>query len=127
MAALGGWPAAVQSPVVKLLRFSDDPAITMLEPRPVRVPPTRLPGREWLNGPLVRATDEPHAILYLFPRDCPRVVVWPTPHTTAEDRATWMGPTPARAVAYVEAAWMGCLRCGGSGRCRNGPALGTNC
>jgi hypothetical protein len=95
---------------VKLLHFSDDPAITMFEPRPVRVPPTRSPGREWLNGPLVWATDEPHAILYLFPRGCPRVVVWPTPHTTAEDRATWMGPTPARAVAYVEAAWMGCLR-----------------
>lgn len=95
---------------MQLFHFSDDPAITLFEPRPVRVPPTRPPGREWLNGPLVWATDEPHAILYLFPRECPRVVVWPTPHMTAEDRARWMEPTPAHAVAYVEAAWMGRLR-----------------
>lgn len=95
---------------MRLLHFSDDPAITVFEPRPVRVPPVRALGREWLNGPLVWATDEPHASLYLFPRDCPRIVVWPTPHTTAEDRAAWMGPTPARAVAYVEAAWLEHLR-----------------
>ena len=89
---------------MKLQHFSDDPAITLFEPRPVRVPSTCPPGRDRLNGPPVWATDEPHAILHLFPRDCPRVVVWPTPHMTAEDRATWVGPTPARAVTWVEAA-----------------------
>ena len=51
-----------------------------------------------------------HAILYLFPRDCPRVLVWPTPRTTTEDRAMWMGSTQARAVAYVEEAWLERLR-----------------
>jgi len=95
---------------VRLFHFSDDPAIPLFVPRPVRVPPARPAGREWLNGPLVWATDELHAILYLFPRDCPRVLVWPTPRTTAEDHAMWMGPTQARAVAYVEAAWMERLR-----------------
>ena len=95
---------------MRLFHFSDDPAIALFEPRPVRVPAARAPGREWLNGPLVWATDEAHAILYLFPRNCPRIVVWPTARTTAEDRARWMGPTPARAVAYVEAAWVGRLQ-----------------
>lgn len=95
---------------MKLFHFSDDPAIATFEPRPVRVLAARAPGREWLNGPLVWATDEPHAVLYLFPRDCPRIVVWPTAHTIVEDRARWMGPTRARAVAYVETAWAGRLR-----------------
>ena len=95
---------------MRLLHFSDDPAIITFVPRPPRVLPTRPPGREWLNGLLVWATDEQHAILYLFPRDCPRILVWPTPRTTAEDRALWMRTTEARAVAYVETAWMGRIR-----------------
>ncbi len=60
---------------MRLFHFSDDPAIALFVPRPVAVPLARSAGREWLNGPLVWATDELHAILYLFPRDCPRVLV----------------------------------------------------
>lgn len=60
---------------------------------------------EWLNGALVWAIDDWHQPLYLFPRDCPRILVWPGPRTTPEDRASWWGGRAARMAAYVEAAW----------------------
>ncbi|WP_339329380.1 DUF6886 family protein [Burkholderia multivorans] len=50
-----------------LFHFSDDPGIAMFHPRPVRVADDRPAGQEWLNGPLVWATDEAHYLLYLFP------------------------------------------------------------
>jgi hypothetical protein len=95
---------------MRLFHFSDDPAITLFEPRPVRVPAERRPGYDWLNGPLVWAIDEWHSMMYFFPRDCPRVLLWPKPGSTDEDRRRWLGETSARAVAYVETAWLGRLR-----------------
>jgi hypothetical protein len=95
---------------MRLFHFSDDPAIERFEPRPVRVPSTRPAGREWLNGPLVWAMDDAHQMLYLFPRDCPRILAWATPGSTAADRARWLGPGDSRAVAFVEAAWIDRLR-----------------
>lgn len=60
---------------------------------------------EWLNEPLVWAIDDWHQPLYLFPRECPRILIWPGPRTTAKDRAAWWGDRSARMVAHVEAAW----------------------
>ena len=54
---------------MRLFHFSEDPAVARFEPRPVRTPSARPPGREWLNGPLVWAIDEPHQAMYLFPAD----------------------------------------------------------
>ena len=54
---------------MRLFHYSEDPSIVVFEPRPVRVPAARRAGFEWLNGPLVWAIDEPHSILYLFPRE----------------------------------------------------------
>lgn len=88
-----------------LFHFSEDPDIRIFEPRPVRVGIDRGPARAWLNGPLVWAIDAAHGLLYLFPRDCPRIVIWPTAATSREDRATWFGDSPGRAVAYVEEDW----------------------
>ena len=90
---------------MQLYHFSEDPLIALFEPRPVRVAVQRRPGQEWLNGPLVWAIDEAHSILYLFPRECPRILIWPTPNTTPADRTHWMGATTARAVAFIETAW----------------------
>lgn len=90
---------------MQLFHFSEEPGIEIFHPRPVLIPSKRKEGRDWLNGPLVWAIDETHAMLYLFPRDCPRIVVWPTRRSTEQDRLVWMGETPARAVAYVEHAW----------------------
>ncbi len=74
-------------------------------PRPVRVPAPRPGGREWLNGPLVWAIDETHQPMYLLPRDCPRILVWPTAMTTAADREQWFAGTSCRMRAFIEAAW----------------------
>jgi hypothetical protein len=89
---------------MRLFHFSDDPTIASFEPRPA--PSERPPGREWLNGPLVWAIDEAHQPLYLFPRQCPRVLLWPTPQTTAADRETWWGTHSYRMIAYIERAWL---------------------
>ncbi|WP_343715955.1 DUF6886 family protein [Inquilinus sp.] len=96
--------------MVRLFHFSDDPAIERFEPRPVRMPSARPAGREWLNGPLVWAIDDAHEMLYLFPRDCPRIVAWATPRTSLADREAWLGPGDPRAVAFIETAWIDRLR-----------------
>ncbi|OWJ64484.1 DUF6886 family protein [Inquilinus limosus] len=96
---------------MRLFHFSDDPAIDRFVPRPVRVPSTRPAGQEWLNGPLVWAIDDAHQMLYLFPRDCPRILAWATPRTSLADREAWLGA--ARAAAFVETAWIGRLRAAG--------------
>ena len=91
---------------MRLFHFSDDPAIACFEPRPVATPSERTPGREWLNGPLVWAIEDQRQAMYLFPRECPRILLWPTQATLAEDRARFWRDEPCRMIAYVEEAWM---------------------
>lgn len=91
---------------MRLYHFSDNPQIGTFKPRSVEVPVARPMGYEWLNGPLVWAIDETHSFLYFFPRDCPRVLLWATAPTTADDRLLWMGQTNARIVAFIEAQWL---------------------
>jgi hypothetical protein len=90
---------------MRLFHFSDDPAIGRFTPRPVQVPAVRAPGREWLNGPLVWAISEWRQPMYLFPRDCPRILIWPTENTMPQDRAAWWGDGSQRMIAHVERAW----------------------
>ncbi len=97
---------------MRLFHFSDDPDIGSFEPRPVRVPAARPPGQEWLNGPLVWAIDEDHEHLYLFPRECPRILIWSTPTTSKLDRDEWFGDRPHKAIAFVERAWLERLEAG---------------
>jgi len=95
---------------MQLYHFSDDPGIAVFEPRPVRVPSPRPPGRGWLNGPLVWAIEAAWRALYLFPRDCPRILLFPQAETSAADRAAWFGDSPAHAIAYMEWDWLARLR-----------------
>lgn len=97
---------------MRLFHFSDDGAIARFEPRPVRVPSARPRGQDWLNGPLVWAIEEARQGLYLFPRDCPRIVVWPLETTTDAERQAWFPPGGPRAVAYVEKRWFERLAAG---------------
>lgn len=98
---------------VRLFHFSDDPSIEVFEPRPVEVPAQRGPGLEWLNGPLVWAVSKERQAAYMFPRDCPRILLWPINGTsTADDVAAWWGPSTSSMLAYVEAAWLDRLRTG---------------
>ena len=77
---------------MRLFHFSDDPGIVAFEPRPVRIPSARAPGREWLNGPLVWAIGADHDFMYLFPRDCP---AWPRVRAIgSEPRSSWARATP---------------------------------
>jgi len=89
-----------------LFHFSEDSGIARFEPRPVAVPARRAPGMEWLNGPLVWAIDDWHQPLYLFPRDCPRILAWPTDATGTEDRARHWPDARLRMIAWVETGWM---------------------
>jgi len=88
---------------VNLYHFSGDPDIRRFDPRAGSS--VRPQGHEWLNDPLVWAIDEWHSPMYLFPRECPRILVWPLPGTTTADRDWWMGELPVRMVAYLEGAW----------------------
>ncbi|MBN9492114.1 hypothetical protein J0H33_02025 [bacterium] len=88
-----------------LYHFSEEAGIERFVPRPVAVPAERPPGMEWLNGPLVWAVDEWHSPMYLFPRECPRILIWRTGSTTAGDDERWFGHTAARMIAYIEWAW----------------------
>lgn len=69
---------------MKLYHFSDSGDITVFEPRA----PTRRPD----TAPLVYAIDEWHSPLYFFPRDCPRVGIWPVESTVDEERRDFGGP-----------------------------------
>lgn len=95
---------------MRLFHFSDDPAIAMFKPRPVLVPSPRPPGKEWLNGPLVWAIDDWHQPMYLFPRDCPRILIWPLATTTMKDRRAHWGECGHRMIAYVETGWLDTIR-----------------
>ncbi|HVN00556.1 MAG TPA: hypothetical protein VMT68_10110 [Caulobacteraceae bacterium] len=94
----------------RLFHFSEDPNIELFEPRPVRVASVRAPGLEWLNGPLVWAIEAATQGLYLFPRECPRIVLWRTPETTAEDLDRWWGARDCRMIAHIEWRWFERLR-----------------
>lgn len=88
----------------RLFHFSEAHDIATFVPRPVRVPSVRPAGQEWLNGPLVWAIDAAHAFMYLFPRECPRLLAWARPHSDPADIARWLGA--ARVIAYVESTWL---------------------
>ena len=47
--------------------------------------------------------------MYLFPRDCPRILLWPTEATTDEDKHRFWQGGDWRMVAYVEQAWLGAI------------------
>lgn len=95
---------------VSLYHFSSDPAISLFIPRPVRVWVERPLGFEWLNDPLVWATDELHQEMYFFPRECPRILLWKTPGTTSKDYAYWWQGSTCKKLAYIEAGWLERLR-----------------
>ena len=67
---------------------------------------------DWLNGPLVWAIDDARQPMYLFPRDCPRILLWPKPDSTAADLARWFPLGSSRMIAHIEAAWLDRLSTG---------------
>ena len=96
------------TPQPRLFHFSEEPNIGQFVPRVTDAP--RPEGMEWLNGPLVWAITEQRQAAYLFPRDCPRILLWLTPDTTPEDRAEWWGTRNAEMIACVEWRWLDAIR-----------------
>ena len=91
---------------MRLFHFSDEAKIEVFTPRPVQVPVQRREGHAWLNGPLVWSIDECHEPLYLFPRECPRILVWATPETRPDEHEAWFGGGGRRAIAHIERCWL---------------------
>ena len=83
---------------LRLFHFSELDSIDVFKPRSVRVPEPRPAGCEWLNGPLVWAIDEWHQPMYLFPRDCPRILLWRQTGTTEEDESEFVGEITENSV-----------------------------
>jgi hypothetical protein len=95
---------------MRLFHFSDDPQIETFVPQPVTIPSERPPGRDWLNGPLVWAIEARRQAMYLFPRDCPRILLWPKADTTPADHARWWDASDCAIIAHIEWAWLERLR-----------------
>lgn len=91
---------------IRLFHFSDNHLIERFQPRCVRTPSQRESRFEWLNGPLVWAIDDWHQPMYLFPRDCPRILLWRNKHTQPCDIEKYLNNTNARMIAYIEKSWL---------------------
>jgi hypothetical protein len=79
-----------------LFHFSEDPGITRFVPHvPVTNP---------AQPPSVWAIDADHEALYWFPRDCPRVAVWPYPGQDV-DAFRDAFRTSASRLHVIERAW----------------------
>ena len=100
---------------MRLFHFSERGDIQAFHPRAVEKASKRKPGREWLNGHLVWAIDDLHQPLHLFPRECPRILVWRVERSTAQDWSIGTGGSAGRMVGFVEQGWAKALREGGGG------------
>ncbi|MHB1456136.1 MAG: DUF6886 family protein [Armatimonadota bacterium] len=80
-----------------LYHVSDEPGITLFEPRESRL------GQQ---ESLVWAIDFMHLPNYLLPRDCPRVTFGLGSETTANDIERYMKPANASRVIAIESAWI---------------------
>jgi hypothetical protein len=81
-----------------LWHFSEDPAIERFVPHVPATNPTQ--------PPLVWAIDDPHAPLFWFPRECPRITFW-TEDGSPADR---LGATTAHRVHAIERGWLDRMR-----------------
>lgn len=86
-----------------LYHFSEEPDIEVFHPR-------LMGSRTDMTVPAVWAIEEAHQHMYLFPRDCPRALLWPVEGTTDADREAWFGRSSARVIAHVEYAWLDRIR-----------------
>ena len=84
-----------------LHHFSEDPTIRRFVPH--------VPASNPTQAPAVWAIDTEHAPLYWFPRECPRVTVWPRDESERPAFEERFGTTAPRLHA-VEAAWLERMR-----------------
>ncbi len=80
-----------------LLHFSEDPHIQRFVPH--------VPTTNPIHPPAVWAIDADHAPLYWFPRDCPRVTVWPW-DDAGRPRFEDVFETRAPRLHVIETRWL---------------------
>lgn len=83
---------------MRLFHFSDRGDIAEFVPRP----PERHPDAQ----PFVYAIDEWHSPNYLFPRNCPRIGVWPIESTSDEDRETFGSLCSGRMKFWIDVSFL---------------------
>ncbi len=86
--------------MLRLFHISDKPGIRVFEPHPSSH------CSDNADDVMVWAIDGDHIQNYLLPRDCPRVTFFAGQNTTADDVATFLGPSGATHVIAVEACWL---------------------
>lgn len=84
-----------------MYHFSEDPTIARFAPHVPRTNPD--------HPPAVWAIDAEHAPLYWFPRDCPRVTVWPLDQSAAAQFEQTFN-TVAHRVHAIELGWLDRMR-----------------
>jgi hypothetical protein len=82
----------------EVLHFSEDPTITRFKPH-VAATAQQPEAYVW-------AVNADQAPSYWFPRDCPRMMAWPRPDTTAADRERILGPGGGDRVHAIEYSWL---------------------
>lgn len=85
-----------------LYHFSEEADIKVFEPRSSRYRPEQ--------PPMVWEIDEFHAPHYFFPRDCPRVCIWPKEDTSKDDLEKFFGHSASGRIIAVEADWLDRIR-----------------
>jgi hypothetical protein len=86
----------------EVLHFSEDPTITQFVPH--------VAATARVTDAYVWAVDAQRAPAYWFPRQCPRVLTWPTANSAASDVVRIIGPSGAARVHAVEYAWLERMR-----------------
>jgi hypothetical protein len=86
----------------EVLHFSEDPTITEFVPH--------VAASARVTQAYVWAVDAQRAPSYWFPRQCPRVLTWPTASSTSSDVARIIGRSGASRVHAVEYAWLERMR-----------------
>jgi hypothetical protein len=90
---------AMQLPQPKLFHISEQPGISIFNPRPS---PSHFDN---ITGDVVFAISEELLHNYLLPRDCPRVTFYAGPNTTDIDKQRFMGDTSAKHIVIIESEW----------------------
>ncbi|MBP3967326.1 DUF6886 family protein [Paenibacillus lignilyticus] len=87
---------------MKLYHFSEEPDIKIFEPRTIY---KQTDAKVW-------TIDEYHAPHYYFPRECPRVCVWPKEDTIEVDHEKFFGMSKTNRLVAIESGWYDRLRKG---------------
>lgn len=87
---------------MKLYHFSEEPDIKVFEPRTIY---SQTDAKVW-------TIDNYHAPHYYFPRECPRVCVWPKDDTNDLDLAKFFGMSKTMRMVAIESGWYDRVRKG---------------